>query len=105
MFGIHYQKVVCADGFEMSVQASSGHYCSPRDDVGPYGTVEVGFPTAKDPQLEKFAEDPDAEICKDSGTVQTVYGWVPAETIRQIIESHGGISDGELPELAETITD
>lgn len=28
--------------FELSVQASKNHYCSPRDNIGPYRSFEVG---------------------------------------------------------------
>lgn len=90
-----YAKIVCADGFTMSVQASDFHYCDPRDNCGPYTTAEVGFPSAKDPELEKFAEDPDALI--EGGAVQTVYGYVPAEVIMEVIERRGGMVAGELP--------
>jgi len=93
-----FERVVCADGFSMSVQASSGNYCSPRDDSGPWESVEVGFPSANDPLLAEFAEDPSAPI--RDGQVQTVYGWVPMETIKAIIESHGGQVDGQLPSAA-----
>ena len=92
-----YAKIVCADGFTMSVQASDFHYCDPRSDYGPYTTAEVGFPSEKDPELEKFAEDPDALI--ESGAVQTVYGYVPVEVIMDVIERHGGMVAGELPEF------
>lgn len=95
----HFKRVVCADGFSVSIQASDFNYCSPRDCIGPWTSVECGFPTAKDPILEEWAEDPRAEICKESGEVQTVYGWVPSETIMQLIEAHGGMVGGELPEL------
>ena len=52
----NYETVVCADGFEMSVQASRGHYCSPREDVGPYTTVEIGFPNRRDELLMPHIE-------------------------------------------------
>jgi hypothetical protein len=39
-------KIECVDGFSISVQASSTHYCSPRDNEGPWDTVECGFPSA-----------------------------------------------------------
>ena len=93
----HFKRVVCADGFSVSIQASEFNYCSPRDNVGPWTSVECGFPTAKDPALEEWAEDPGALI--QDGQVQTVYGWVPSEAIMQLIETHGGMVDGELPEL------
>jgi hypothetical protein len=80
----HFDRVVCADGFSVSVQASDSAYCSPRDNIGPWTSVECGFPTEKDPVLEQYAEDPGAEIT-DDGKVKTVYGWVPSEIITQII--------------------
>ena len=92
----YFERVVCADGFSVSVQANEHNYCTPRNSVGPWSSVECGFPTAKDPVLEKWAEDPDAEVCKETGHVQTVYGWVPSQVILKIIESHGGMVSGAL---------
>ena len=54
-----YDLIKCADGFTMSVQASRGNYCSPRNDSGPYDSVEVGFPSSFDVYLHQYAEDPD----------------------------------------------
>lgn len=86
---ITYQKirpyVRCADGFCVSIQASDGHYCSPRvkGDVT-YDTVELGFPSIEEPLIAGYAEDPD-------NLTNTVYGWVPVEIVDQVIEKHGGI--------------
>lgn len=74
----------CYDGFSMSVQAGEYHYCSPRNSVGPYTSVEVGFPSERVESLMEYAEQPD----KPTGTV---YGWVPIEVIVDIINEHGGI--------------
>lgn len=76
--------ITCADGFRFSVQASSGHYCTPRDDIGPWIEFEVGYPSEREETLMPFAEDGD-------NPTETVYGWVPAEVIEAIIEKHGGI--------------
>ena len=44
-------RIVCADGFTLSVQASNGHYCSPRVDYSEhYETVEVGYPSSRPPE-------------------------------------------------------
>ena len=40
-------RIVCADGHTLSVQASETHYCTPRDNRGPWTHVEVGYPTAQ----------------------------------------------------------
>lgn len=83
-------KVICADGFEMSVQASEGHYCSPRDNIGPYTSVEIGYPSER---VEEFMHYIDGD--ENADPTQTVYGWVPLETVVQIIESHGGFGHDE----------
>ena len=43
-------RIVCADGFSLSVQASNGHYCTPRSNYGPYSRVEVGYPSSRPPE-------------------------------------------------------
>ena len=90
-----YKHVVCADGLEMSVQANHGAYCSPRDDEGPYESVEVGFPSYPVLELREYAEDP-------NDMENTVYGWVPLELVRKIIYVRGGMVGGELPPHVET---
>ena len=90
-----YEMVKCADGFTMSVQASKGNYCSPKNDVGPYESVEVGFPSSYDYYLQEYAEKPEAPT-------ESVYGWVPADTIQLCIDAHGGMVGGELPPLVKT---
>jgi hypothetical protein len=80
------KKLVCADGFRMSVQASEYHYCSPRDNDGPYTLVEVGYPTEAVDALMPYIDGADCE------PTDTVYGYVPVEVINQIIEQHGGIA-------------
>ena len=95
MFKKQCNTVKCADGFTMSVQASARNYNSPRDDVGPYTEVEVGFPSSFDIHLHQYAENPDAPT-------ETVYGWVPADTVIMCIDAHGGMVEGELPPLVKT---
>jgi hypothetical protein len=90
-----FNLVVCKDGFTMSVQASEGNYCTPRNNAGPWSEVEVGMPSKYDYWLNEYAEDP-------SRPTETVYGWVPADKIRLCIDSHGGMVAGELPELVGT---
>jgi len=90
-------QINCVDGFRLSVQAGGGAYSVPRhhgfsahdpgsDFEGPYTHAEVGFPSQQ-PQpwskWEKYCEAP-------SEPTETVYGYVPVELIRALIESHGG---------------
>ena len=82
----HAKRVVCADGFSMSVQASAYHYCSPRISNEPeYFSCEIGFPSERVEALMKYAEDADRPT-------DTVYGWVPVALIDQIIAEHGGFA-------------
>ena len=79
-------RITCEDGFSMSVQASSGCYCSPRDGGrGPWQRVEVGFPSAKDDLLMPYVEDA-------NNPTGTVYGYVPIGVVDQVIANHGGIT-------------
>jgi hypothetical protein len=77
--------LVCVDGFAMSVQASDAHYCSPRDNAGPWTQVEVGFPTDRVEELMAYCEDPETPT-------KTVYGYVPVEVVCAVVEAHGGLA-------------
>jgi hypothetical protein len=76
----------CRDGLTLSVQASDGHYCSPRDDFGPWVAVEVGYPSRAVDELLPYAQD--AEY-----PTETVYGWVPVEIVNSIVNSRGGLAE------------
>ena len=84
-------RVVCADGFVMSVQVSQSHYCSPRiNDAGYYDSVEVGYPSEREELLMEYAEEPEHPT-------QTVYGWVGVDVVDAIIKKHGGfVSDADM---------
>ena len=86
--------VVCKDGFQMSVQASRNHCCSPRQDEGPYTAVEVGFPSKEEPLLMEFVQDP-------KRPTKTVYLKVPISVVLQVITKHGGLVEGKLPPWIE----
>ena len=88
-----YRRIVCADGFNMSVQASEASYSEPRNNSGPYTAVEVGFPSSEDSILLQYAENPDRPT-------DSVYGWVPIDIVQLCIEAHGGMVFGELPPFA-----
>jgi hypothetical protein len=87
-----YEAAICADGFSMSIQGHEGAYCSPRNDVGPYTAVEVGYPNRKDPKLMPYAEDPEKPT-------NTVYGWVPSAVVLEVLQDHGGWVAGEIPPM------
>tara|TARA_R110000822_G_scaffold52773_5_gene136541 strand:- start:2281 stop:2616 length:336 start_codon:yes stop_codon:yes gene_type:complete len=81
-------KLVCADGFQVSVQASSTHYCTPQNNSGPYIDVELGYPSEPVEAWMEYAEDPDRPT-------DTVYGHVPIEWVVQVLDQHGGIDWAE----------
>jgi len=85
------KKVVCADGFTMSVQAHESAYCEPRlNKQKNYSLVEVGFPSSEEKLLMPWAEDKNRPR-------ETVYGYVPVGTVTNVIAKHGGIVEGEVP--------
>jgi hypothetical protein len=77
-------RITCADGESVSVQASAHHYCTPRDNNGPWIEVEAGFPTCSPPpSWQEYAESPNK-------LTETVYGCMPIGRIEEFIEAHGG---------------
>lgn len=77
-------RVVCADGYSVSIQAGEHLYSRPRSNHGPWEAFELGYPSAADDLLSRYAED-------SSRPTDTVYGYVPADVVGRLIEKHGGI--------------
>jgi hypothetical protein len=88
-----YTRLQCNTGFNISVQASSRSYCTPRTDTGPYTHVELGFPSEPDDLIKSYAED-------SADQTGTVYGWVPAGILKALIIKHRGIKSGSHPVLS-----
>lgn len=70
-------------GDTLSVQASRGHYCSPRGDKGPYTAVEVWWsgnrcPRTLRPHQQKGDDGP--------------LGWVPVADVNLWIARRGGLA-------------
>ena len=85
------ERIQCADGFSMSVQGNENAYCHPRtNNAEEYTEVEVGFPNMVEELLLPYAEEPD-------NPRGTVYGYVPAQVIVNVVAKHRGIVSGELP--------
>lgn len=87
--------VVCADGFRISIQASSAHYSVPRAKARAYRACELGYPSEPDDLIKEYA---DLRLGENNYT-DTVYGYVPAKVIQALLEKHGGIVSGECPQL------
>ena len=77
--------VYCIDGFGISIQGGTHfHYCEPRCHTNEYYKVELGFPTQPEESIMPYAEDNDEPT-------ETVYAYVPIETVEDMVYSHGGI--------------
>lgn len=80
-FGTTYKmpvdSVKCADGTTLSVQASTYHFCTPREDKGPYTEVEVWCASAPVTEFEYSEDGPSA--------------YVPIEDVVRFIDNHGGM--------------
>lgn len=81
------KRIICKDGFNISVQANEYAYCTPRKNKAwPYERVELGYPSDIDELIDlEYAECP--------GTTDTIYAYVPIEIVNKLIEKHGGIAN------------
>ena len=82
-------RIICRDGFSISVQAGTALYSTPREDLenGEYEAYEIGFPSQVEELLVPFAEE-------NYNFTEQVYPYVPTEIVEQVIEKHGGIYNG-----------
>ena len=97
MFIQHSRKrAICKDGFSISIQASENHYCTPRVSGAyiEYEDVELGFPSKDEDLIMEWIE-----VIDDTPATASVYPHVPAEIVKKMIDKHGGLVDGEMPEL------
>lgn len=93
---IEKRRIVLNNGGTVSIQASEFHYCIPRNDIGPYSHVEVGFPRdcVISNEMLAFAEDSDRPE-------HTVYAYTPVAVVKKFIEDNGGIKEGQLLPMEE----
>lgn len=83
------KRIVCEDGFNFSVQANYGAYCTPRlthrnKFTNIYIEYEIGYPSEYEQMIIEYAEDSESPT-------NTVYPYVPKEIIEAVIAKHGGI--------------
>jgi len=88
-----FPRLVCADGFSLSVQGGSSNGSSPRADLATldkYYAFECAYLSPTDePLLEEFSDEHGG------------FGYVPKSVILEIIARHGGIQDE--PKLSSTV--
>jgi hypothetical protein len=82
--------IVCADGFEMSVQVGYSLYSKPKKVAKRYSEVEVGYPSEHEPLIEEYAECYTFEEL-DIDFTDTIYPYVPVKIVDKVLKKHGGI--------------
>jgi hypothetical protein len=80
----HRPRIVCVDGFSISLQGGDGMYSSPRENAMSYSEMEGGFPSEEDAKITPYAEDGERPT-------ETVYPYVPMTVWESVIRGHGGI--------------
>lgn len=85
---MNFSRIVCKDGTTLSVQTGDGLYCEPRNNVGPYTQVEVGFPSVTPP-------DSWTEYSETEDNTSNIFGYIPVSLVEDYIASHGGIDIGK----------
>ena len=89
--------IVCADGFEMSVQVGYSLYSTPKKIAKRYSKVEIGYPSDHEPLIEKWAEFTPFDEDEVPDYTDTVYPYVPVAVVDKVLKKHGGI------DLTETL--
>jgi len=82
--------IVCADGFEMSVQVGYSLYSKPKKVAKRYSEVEIGYPSEHEPLIEEYAECYTFEEL-DIDFTDTIYPYVPVKIVDKVLKKHGGI--------------
>lgn len=85
LYPVPRPRVICKDGYSVSIQANVYVYCEPRENKKDfYSEVELGFPNQYDELLDDYNADP-------LESIDTIYGYVPVELVDLLLEKHGGI--------------
>ena len=86
-------KIVCVDGFEMSVQVGFSLYSTPKKVAKRYSAVEIGFPSEREPLIEEYVELGIFDTAQGKGVdyTDTVYPYVPVKIVNKVLKKHGGI--------------
>ena len=85
--------IVCVDGFKMSVQVGYSLYSKPKKVAKRYSEVEIGYPSEREPLLEKYVES----FYTEPDYIDSIYPYVPVKVVDKVLKKHGGI------DLTETL--
>ena len=83
-------KIICSDGFSMSVQVGYSLYSTPKKIAKRYSAVEIGFPSEYEPLIEEYAETFHQE--DETDYTDIVYPYVPVAIVDKVLKKHGGIN-------------
>ena len=98
-------RVVCKDGFKISIQAGRGYSCTPENDDGPYTHVELGYPEYPSKlilRMIKMVGIPISEPTIKTYAVnknrleETIYKQVPVAAVDRLLAEHGGLIGFEI---------
>ena len=88
--------IQCKDGQRLSVQASRWHYCTPKRDWKNHPSEEyTHFELCYWGNQWKMLRGHQDWDSKD------IFSQVPRDTVLELLERHGGIETGCLPEMEE----
>ena len=84
-------KIICSDGFTMSVQVGYSLYSTPKKIAKRYSAVEIGYPSEPEELIKEYAEF--APFDEDTADyTDTVYPYVPVKIVDKVLKKHGGIN-------------
>jgi hypothetical protein len=76
--------LVCADGFQLSVQGGQSAYSKPREkrlNIYAYDSMEIITSELLPSEFKDYQD----------GEGSQIYGYVPVEMIESLLASHGGV--------------
>ena len=89
---IYLPRIACKDGWTVSIQAGSCCYSIPREDLAKeYAGFELGYPSEREPLLDRWAEDNRWDESSDLNYTECIYPFTPVEVVDAVLEKHGGI--------------
>ena len=84
---IYRPRVVCKDGFSVSVQADKHRCCEPKGNAENYSKVELINPSKADQLIAEYALGK-----KDQDLTDVIYVYVPVSIVDKLLAKHGGIT-------------
>lgn len=89
-------RALCKDGTSFSAQANAMVYCFPRDNNGPYESVEIGMPSVVMEEIMPWAENP-------TDPTGTIYARVPVNRVAYAVARRGGRDESDMDYWEESL--